>query len=499
LAASPVKRPPRMQNERMTGGDGGGGDITVTAAASDTGDATVTAADTGDATVTAAAGDTATGDITVTPPAFTAALTEAGRQVTICNACRYCEGYCAVFPAMFARRAHAAADLVQLANLCHNCRGCYYACQYAPPHEFALNLPAALAEAQAASWREFAWPAAFARLFERAGSAIAALMVAAFALLLGAASAPGPAAGSGFYATLSHAFMVAVFAPAFIAPLLAIGVSLRRYWRFVGGGAGAGVGVGGGDGAGVGDGTPPRHPRSLLSGGGDVDGGDGAGDGDGTHPRHPRSLLSGGGGAGAGAGAGGAGVGDGDDDPKPRLIDLWRAVKDAAAMRNLRGGGDGCNFEDADRFSHARRRLHQLTVGGFGLCFAATCAGALLHYAFDSPAPYRWFDAPKLLGVPGGVLLCVGSAGLAYLKTRAESGLSAAALRRGEFAFVALLVTVSATGLALYAATATTAVAWLLPLHLATVLTLFALTPYTKMAHGFYRLTALLKNQTRQR
>lgn len=451
-----------MPSERMTGGDGDGGDITVTAAATgdtvtaadtditvtaaagDTGDATVTAADTGDTVTTAATGDITVTDTTA-PPAFTAALAEAGRQVTICNACRYCEGYCAVFPAMFARRAHAAADLVQLANLCHNCRGCYYACQYAPPHEFALNLPAALAEAQAASWREFAWPAAFARLFERAGSAIAVVMVAAFALLLGAASAPGPAAGSGFYATLSHAFMVAVFAPAFIAPLLAIGVSLRRYWRFVGGGAGAG-----GDGGGAGDGA----------GGGD---------------------------------------GDGDGDPKPRLIDLWRAVKDAAAMRNLRGGGDGCNFEDADRFSHARRRLHQLTVGGFALCFAATCAGALLHYAFDAPAPYRWFDAPKLLGVPGGVLLCVGSAGLAYLKTRAESGLSAAALRRGEFAFIALLFTVSATGLALYAATATTAVAWLLPLHLASVLTLFALTPYTKMAHGFYRLTALLKNQTRQR
>jgi len=231
-----------MPSERMTGGDGDGGDITVTAAATgdtvtaadtditvtaaagDTGDATVTAADTGDTVTTAATGDITVTDTTA-PPAFTAALAEAGRQVTICNACRYCEGYCAVFPAMFARRAHAAADLVQLANLCHNCRGCYYACQYAPPHEFALNLPAALAEAQAASWREFAWPAAFARLFERAGSAIAVVMVAAFALLLGAASAPGPAAGSGFYATLSHAFMVAVFAPAFIAPLLAIGVT----------------------------------------------------------------------------------------------------------------------------------------------------------------------------------------------------------------------------------------------------------------------------------
>ena len=28
------------------------------------------------------------------------AIEEAARQVNICNACRYCEGYCAVFPAI---------------------------------------------------------------------------------------------------------------------------------------------------------------------------------------------------------------------------------------------------------------------------------------------------------------------------------------------------------------------------------------------------------------
>jgi len=31
-------------------------------------------------------------------------LKEADRQLTICNACRYCEGYCAVWPAMELRR-----------------------------------------------------------------------------------------------------------------------------------------------------------------------------------------------------------------------------------------------------------------------------------------------------------------------------------------------------------------------------------------------------------
>jgi citrate/tricarballylate utilization protein len=32
----------------------------------------------------------------------------------ICNACRYCEGYCAVFPAMEQRRVFTKADLTYL-------------------------------------------------------------------------------------------------------------------------------------------------------------------------------------------------------------------------------------------------------------------------------------------------------------------------------------------------------------------------------------------------
>ena len=54
-------------------------------------------------------------------------LKEAGRQLVICTACRYCEGFCAVFPAMERRRSFAPADLTYLANLCFDCRGCFYA------------------------------------------------------------------------------------------------------------------------------------------------------------------------------------------------------------------------------------------------------------------------------------------------------------------------------------------------------------------------------------
>jgi Fe-S oxidoreductase len=65
------------------------------------------------------------------------AIAEGQRIMTICNSCRYCEGYCAVFPAMEQRLDFPRADMNYLANLCHNCAECYYACQYAPPHEFA--------------------------------------------------------------------------------------------------------------------------------------------------------------------------------------------------------------------------------------------------------------------------------------------------------------------------------------------------------------------------
>lgn len=348
-------------------------------------------------------------------------IQEARRQAEICNACRYCEGYCAVFPSMFAKRVFSDGDIIQLANLCHNCRGCFYACQYTEPHVFALNLPAALAEARHESWKAFAWPKRFAHLFDRAGVVLAAVLAAAFASLFWAAGALRPEGGEGFYAVMSHGLMVAVFTPAFLLPLLAMGISLNRYWRFVGGG-------------------------------------------------------------------------------RLRMGDLWRAFQDAASMRNLKGGhGDGCNFEDGDRFSKARHALHQMTLWGFMMCFGATCAGTVMHYGLNLAAPYGLFSPPKILGVPGGVLLCLGTAGLAWLKTKADPALGAAKLWSGEMAFVILLFGTSATGLALYAATATGAVAWLLPVHLGTVLAFFLLTPYSKMAHGFYRMAALVKDKGRPR
>ena len=171
-------------------------------------------------------------------------LAEARRVMEICNACRYCEGYCAVFPAMEMRRAFPASDLAHLANLCHNCKGCWHACQYAPPHEFGLNLPATFAELRAESSAEFAWPAGTGRLFERTGFwvsmatavVLAATMIGAM-LLIDGATLTGVHRGEGaFYAVIPHNVMVLLGGATFGWAVLAMILGGVRYWRAAGGG-----------------------------------------------------------------------------------------------------------------------------------------------------------------------------------------------------------------------------------------------------------------------
>lgn len=168
-----------------------------------------------------------------------AALEEAGRLMRICNACRYCEGLCAVFPAMELRRDFAAADLTYLANLCHACGACYFDCQYAPPHAFRVNVPQTFARLRRQSYRAYAWPRALAPLFARNGLAVAltaALSLAGFLLGFLAAADPallfGRLEGPGaFYAIMPHGLMVLLFGGAFLYALLALCLGLRAFWR----------------------------------------------------------------------------------------------------------------------------------------------------------------------------------------------------------------------------------------------------------------------------
>lgn len=170
-----------------------------------------------------------------------AALVEADRLMTICNACRYCEGLCAVFPAMEMRRTFADSDLNYLANLCHQCGACYSDCQYSPPHEFNVNVPAALATLRNDSYAKYAWPRAFAPAFARNGLFIAltaAAGVAAF--IVGFVAWRDPAVlfarhAGDFYKMMPHNAMVALFGAVFIYAIAALALSLRAYWRDING------------------------------------------------------------------------------------------------------------------------------------------------------------------------------------------------------------------------------------------------------------------------
>ena len=358
-------------------------------------------------------------------PRLVALVEEAQRVLAICNACRYCEGYCAVFPALERRLSFDEGDVHYLANLCHNCGSCLYACQYAPPHEFQLNFPRVLAQVRKETYRKYAWPAFLGAAFDRNGLAAAVATVVAIALLLALTAwsadptrlftAYSDAQGS-FYAVMRHGVMVTVFGLVFLFVLLSLAMSFARFWPDTG-----------------------ERVGDFVA---------------------PQALSS--------------------------------ATWDAAGLRYLDGGGDGCTYPD-EKPSFARRRFHHFTFYGFVLCFAATSVATIYHYVFGIRAPYPFWSLPVILGTLGGLGLLVGPAGLLWLKHARDRELTDPSQTGMDVAFIALLFITSLTGLALLALRETRGMGMALALHLGAVLALFATMPYGKFVHALYRFAALVR------
>ncbi|WP_309682640.1 tricarballylate utilization 4Fe-4S protein TcuB [Polaromonas sp.] len=363
------------------------------------------------------------------PIVLSAPEAEVARQMQICNACRYCEGFCAVFPAMTRRLEFGKADIHFLSNLCHNCGACLHACQYAPPHEFAVNVPQAMAQVRVQTYVDYAWPPALGRLYQRNGLSLSLALAAGLAIfLLLALALNGTLWGGGlrgnFYNLFPHNLLVGMFAPVFLWAVLALGLGVRRFWRDV---------------------TPATSGLPLTS---------------------PAAA---------------------------------EATGDVLRLKYLDGGhGEGCNNED-DAFTLSRRRAHHLTFYGFMLCFAATSLATVYHYAFGWSAPYDLPSLPKLLGAAGGVSLLLGTAGLFWLNLRRHPQHGDAAQKPMDLGFIALLFFTSLSGLALWLARGTPALAALLAVHLGVVMALFATLPYGKFAHGIFRTAALLRHAVEKR
>jgi citrate/tricarballylate utilization protein len=170
--------------------------------------------------------------------ASSASVDEVTRQMAICNACRYCEGFCAVFPAMTRRLEFGPADIHYLANLCHNCGACLHACQYAPPHEFAVNVPQAMAKVRGETYVAYAWPQPLGALYGRNGLTMALALAVGLALFLVLALALngtvwGGDLGGNFYNLFPHNLLVLMFAPVFLWAVLALGIGVTRFLRDV--------------------------------------------------------------------------------------------------------------------------------------------------------------------------------------------------------------------------------------------------------------------------
>ncbi len=363
------------------------------------------------------------------PGAMSAAEAEVAREMVICNACRYCEGFCAVFPAMTRRLDFHRADVHYLANLCHNCGACLHACQYAPPHEFAVNLPRALAKVRRETYSDFAWPPALGALYRRNGLFVALALAGALALfLMLAAGMHGSlwveSTRGDFYRIFPHGLMVSMFLPVFAWAVLALGMGVTRFNRDV---------------------------RAATS----------------NAPISPEAAKE--------------------------------AFHDAMRLRYLDGGhGEGCHNED-DAWTLQRKRLHHLTLIGFALCFASTCVATLMHYGLNMSAPYSWLSAPKLLGVPGGILLVWGTWGLWRLRARRHPEHLEPTQHGMDLGFIALLFLTGATGLALAVLRTTPFMPLMLCLHLGAVMAFFLTMPYGKFAHAVYRLAALLRYSVERR
>lgn len=165
------------------------------------------------------------------------AIEIAEHHLTICNSCRYCEGFCAVFPAMEKRLSFSTSDINYLANLCHNCGECYYACQYAPPHEFNVNIPQSLAAVRNNSYEIYAWPRSFSKLFRRNAFLVNTLLVILISLfLLATVSLSGNSlfatmTQGNFYHFIPHTVLSLLFGLTMCFSLFSLFMGFLSFWK----------------------------------------------------------------------------------------------------------------------------------------------------------------------------------------------------------------------------------------------------------------------------
>jgi citrate/tricarballylate utilization protein len=165
-------------------------------------------------------------------------VSEVHRVLQICNACRYCEGFCATFASMTRRLDFTPKDIHFMANLCHNCGACLHACQYAPPNEFGVNIPQAMAKVRLETYTNFAWPRPLGVLYEKNGLALTMAVSVGIGLFFLALLQVNQGllntnTDGNFYAIFPHNALALVFGIVFLGAIVAMVISSIKFWQTI--------------------------------------------------------------------------------------------------------------------------------------------------------------------------------------------------------------------------------------------------------------------------
>lgn len=165
-------------------------------------------------------------------------VSEVHRVLQICNACRYCEGFCATFASMTRRLDFTPKDIHFMANLCHNCGACLHACQYAPPNEFGVNIPQAMAKVRLETYTNFAWPRPLGVLYEKNGLALTMSVSVGIGLFFLALLQVNQGllntnTDGNFYAIFPHNALALVFGIVFLGAIVAMVISSIKFWQTI--------------------------------------------------------------------------------------------------------------------------------------------------------------------------------------------------------------------------------------------------------------------------
>ena len=375
-------------------------------------------------------------DAGMTDGPFAVPFAEADRQLTICNACRYCEGYCAVFPALERRVDLTAGDITHLADLCHDCRDCYTACMYAPPHEFALNLPAALSAVRHHTYDEYlprlTWPAG--RRGAMLAAALAAIaLLAVLGVIVGGAGAP---AGSP-YRIIAYPALLVAFGLAAAWSVIVMAWSAARYWRATNGPGWGGLA------------NPAVLARAL------------------GQAATLRNLR--------GGGADCSYPGDEPSGARRRLHHLIAWGFAACAASTVAAAISQDFAGDPPPYPAASAPVLFGVIGGAGLVIG--CAGLLVLRRTAASSDTASSDTAS-----------------SDTPAREDSALA----RRG-YALLAALLVLAVSGLLTLVVRDTAAFGPVLYVHLVAVAACFAIAPYTKFMHVIYRFLALVRHNSELR